>query len=65
MDDKYHAGLWRSELATELLWRRNSLTDAGALCPRPPSRSWAKKDQTDESIVKRLCIKPQSSYFLG
>jgi hypothetical protein len=49
MGDTYRAGLWLSELATELLWRRNTLTEAGALYPRPrnyraPSWSWASID---------------------
>ena len=49
MNDIYKAGLWMSEIITELLWRRNSFTNAGKLRPRPrnyraPSWSWASMD---------------------
>jgi hypothetical protein len=48
-NDVYCSGLWKSQLPTELLWRRNSLTEAGRPRERPtgyraPSWSWASID---------------------
>jgi Heterokaryon incompatibility protein (HET) len=49
MNDTYLAGLWKSKLGIELIWRRNSYSDAGKLSSRPikyraPSWSWASVD---------------------
>jgi hypothetical protein len=61
MNDAYLAGLWKSKLATELMWRRNSFSNAGKLSPRPiqyraPSWSWASID--GEVAIKRKPLEP-------
>lgn len=61
MNDTYHAGLWKSELITEMMWRRNSLSDSGVLCVRPPkyrapSWSWASVD--GEVAIRKSAVQP-------
>jgi hypothetical protein len=68
MNDTYHAGLWESELVTELLWRRNSLSDSGLLLPRPvkyraPSWSWASVDS--EVAIRKTAVEPVKFEVIG
>ena len=44
IEDEYYAGLWRSDLMTQLLWRVSKRDGVRPDCYRAPSWSWASLD---------------------